>query len=63
MVDDDEIPSRALLDALPSLVEATDVTHYWLPRRWLFPTADSYLDARPWRPNYQPSLRATTRGS
>ena len=55
-VDDDEIPSRGLLDALPSLVAATDVTHYWLPRRWLYPTADRYLDARPWRPDYQPRL-------
>ena len=55
-VDDDEIPGRGLLDALPSLVAATDVTHYWLPRRWLYPTADRYLDARPWRPDYQPRL-------
>lgn len=55
-VDDDEIPSRALLDALPELVSARDVTHYWLPRRWLYPTADRYLDARPWRPDYQPRL-------
>src|SRR5207244_4612445 len=38
-VDDDEVPSRALLDALPELVAADDVTHYWLPRRWLYPTA------------------------
>lgn len=55
-VDDDEIPGRALLDALPGLVQAGDVTHYWLSRRWLFPTADRYLDARPWRPDYQPRL-------
>ncbi|MGE5273845.1 MAG: hypothetical protein ACM3QU_08830 [Verrucomicrobiota bacterium] len=55
-VDDDEIPSRGLLDALPSLVAATDVTHYWLPRRWLYPTAGRYLDTRPWRPDYQPRL-------
>ncbi len=55
-VDDDEIPSSGLLDALPSLVAAADVTHYWVPRRWLYPTADRYLDARPWRPDYQPRL-------
>jgi hypothetical protein len=55
-VDDDEIPSRGLLDALRELASARDVTHYWLPRRWLYPTVDRYLDARPWRPDYQPRL-------
>jgi len=55
-VDDDEIPGRVLLDSLPELIRARDVTHYWLPRRWLYPTADRYLDARPWRPDYQPRL-------
>src|SRR5438093_666212 len=35
-IDDDEIPSRGLLDALASLAAATDVTHHWLPRRWLY---------------------------
>jgi hypothetical protein len=55
-VDDDEIPSRGLLDSLPDLVRARDVTHYWLPRRWLYPTPESYLDAPPWRPDYQPRL-------
>ena len=48
-IDDDEVPSRALLDALPGLARAKDLTHYWLPRRWLYPTVDRYLDARPWR--------------
>jgi hypothetical protein len=55
-IDDDEIPSRALLEALPGLAAAREVTHYWLPRRWLYPTPDRYLDARPWRPDYQPRL-------
>jgi hypothetical protein len=55
-VDDDEVPSRGLLDALRDLTSAVDVTHYWLPRRWLYPRVDRYLDARPWRPDYQPRL-------
>lgn len=55
-VDDDELPGQALLDALPELSTARGVTHYWVPRRWLYPTSDRYLDARPWRPDYQPRL-------
>jgi hypothetical protein len=51
-VDDDEIPSAALVAALPTLVRATDVTHYWLPRRWLYPDFSRYLDEPPWRPDY-----------
>ncbi len=52
-VDDDEVPSRALLDALPALVASGDVTHWFLPRRWLYGAPDRWLDARPWRPDYQ----------
>ena len=52
-VDDDEIPSAGLLRALPELVAARDVTHYWLPRRWLYPDRGRYLDEQPWRPDYQ----------
>ena len=52
-LDDDEIPSARLLDALPALLRADDVTHYWLPRRWLFPDAAHHLDEPPWRPDYQ----------
>jgi hypothetical protein len=55
-VDDDELPGPGLLEALPQLTQAGDVTHYWLPRRWLYPTPERYLDARPWRPDYQPRL-------
>lgn len=51
--DDDEIPSREFLEAMPSLVASDDVTGYWLPRRWLYPDAASYLDLQPWRPDYQ----------
>lgn len=52
-IDDDEVPSAGLLAALPRLLVAGDVTHYWIPRRWLFPASDRYLDEAPWRPDYQ----------
>ena len=55
-VDDDEIPSASLLAVLRELVAADDVTHYWLPRRWLWPDGSRYLDESPWRPDYNPRL-------
>jgi hypothetical protein len=51
--DDDEIPSRALLDALPDLVADRRPTHYGLSRRWLHPDASTYLLSAPWQPDYQ----------
>ena len=51
-VDDDEVPSRALLLELPELL-AADVTHWWLPRRWLFGSVATFLDEPPWVPDYQ----------
>jgi hypothetical protein len=46
--DSDEVPGSALLDELPRLVRASDVLQYALPRRWLFPDEEHYLDERPW---------------
>jgi hypothetical protein len=57
-IDDDELPSSGLVATLHELVEAGDVTHYWLPRRWLWPDRDHFLDESPWRPDYQPRLVA-----
>src|ERR1700693_5892919 len=42
-LDDDEIPSLPLLEALPALCADPGVTPYWLPRRWLFPDSSTYL--------------------
>ena len=58
-IDDDEIPSLALLEALPELCADASVTHYWLPRRWLFPDVATFLDDSPWRPDYQLRLVRT----
>lgn len=55
-IDGDEVPSRALVDALPGLVAATDVVQYWLPRRWLFPDTARWLGESPWWPDFQVRL-------
>jgi len=55
-IDGDELPSRALVDALPGLTAAADVQQCWLPRRWLFPDAGSWLAEAPWWPDFQVRL-------
>lgn len=52
-LDDDEVPGAALLDELPELLRATDVTHYWLRRPWLWPDAGSAIAEQPWSSDYQ----------
>src|SRR5207302_3393116 len=51
-LDDDEVPSCALLACLPDLLTSTDATHWWLPRRWLVGGAEAFLDDAPWVPDY-----------
>jgi hypothetical protein len=58
-LDDDEIPSVELIESLPALCADRGVTHYWLPRKWLYPDSSTYLDEAPWRPDYQPRLVRT----
>ncbi|HWB22919.1 MAG TPA: hypothetical protein VG652_08525 [Gaiellaceae bacterium] len=48
-IDDDEVPSGALLDALRAPDER--LTHAWVPRRWLWD--DGYLASDPWAPDWQ----------
>jgi hypothetical protein len=55
-LDDDELPSCALLGSLRSLVEARDVTHYLLRRSWVWPDAASTLAEPPWEPEFSPRL-------
>jgi hypothetical protein len=55
-IDGDEVPSAALITALPGLVAAADVQQCWLPRRWLFPDAASWLAEAPWWPDFQVRL-------
>ena len=55
-IDGDEVPSAAMIDALPHLVVATDVQQYAFPRRWLFPTLDTWIGELPWWPDFQVRL-------
>jgi hypothetical protein len=52
-IDADEVPSRALVEALPWLQKDADVRQYWLPRIWLYGDARHWLDEPPWWPDYQ----------
>jgi hypothetical protein len=60
--DDDEIPGRALLDALPELTADRRLTHYGLTRRWLHGDARTFLRSPPWQPDYQLRLVRNVRG-
>ena len=52
-LDDDEVPGTELLRGLPELLQRPEETHYWLPRRWLYGSPESYLAGAPWQPDYQ----------
>ena len=52
-LDDDEMPSRALLEALPALTRDREATHILVRRRWLFPDGGRYITSHPWWPDVQ----------
>lgn len=52
-IDDDEVPSGALVDQLPGLIARSDITHYWIARRWLYPSMGTFLAEPPWSNEYQ----------
>src|SRR5947209_12609702 len=47
-LDDDEVPSRALLDALPALMRDRRPVDVAVGRRWVYPTADRFIASHPW---------------
>ena len=59
-LDGDEVPSPALIEQLPQLMERRDVQQYLLPRRWLFGDSGQWLDEPPWSPDYQIRLVRNT---
>jgi hypothetical protein len=54
-LDADEVPAPGLAHEVAEAIARADVTHAWVPRRWLYPDAFSFLAQWPWRPDY--SLR------
>ena len=55
-VDDDELPGAALLDALPALLAERELTHFWLPRRWVHPTPREAIAHGLWERDIQVRL-------
>jgi len=51
--DDDEAPSRALLDGLPELIARRGPMQYGTPRRWLYGSTARWISQWPWTPDYQ----------
>jgi hypothetical protein len=51
-LDLDEVPAAGLAAEVAQTIAAGDVTHAWVPRRWLHPDATSWLAQWPWRPDY-----------
>ena len=51
-LDLDEVPSAKLAAEVLATIAAGDVTHAWVPRRWLHPDRTSWLAQWPWRPDY-----------
>jgi inositol phosphorylceramide mannosyltransferase catalytic subunit len=47
-LDGDEVPSQALIRALPELLASRRVQQYWIPRTWLYPDAEQVLASAPW---------------
>ena len=52
-IDDDEVPSAALLGELPPLLQLPELTHCWIARRWLYPDPKTFLAEAPWDADYQ----------
>ncbi len=51
-LDHDEVPAPSLAGEVATTIAAGDVTHAWLPRRWLYPDGSAWLAQWPWRPDY-----------
>src|SRR5262249_18457509 len=55
-IDPDEGPRPALGKGRPEMTGARRAHQYWVPRRWLYPDPDHWLEETPWWPDYQNRL-------
>lgn len=55
-LDDDELPSAGFVRALPRLLQDKEITHYWLPRRWMIGGDSKWIAERPWWPDWHNRL-------
>jgi hypothetical protein len=55
-LDDDEIPSAALLEALPQLCAERHPSAFLFRRAWLYPAADRYIVSSPWKDDFHRRL-------
>lgn len=62
-LDDDEVPSAALLAALPELISDRRPEQILLERRWLHPDVHHHLSDSPWRWEFLPRLLRNSPGS
>lgn len=61
-LDDDEVPSAALLATLRELIADQRVEHVLLERRWLHPSVEYHLTDSPWRWEFLPRLLRNSPG-
>jgi hypothetical protein len=52
-LDDDELVGENILNNLRYFVETADKDVYWLPRMWLWPDKDHFLNCYHWYPDHQ----------
>jgi inositol phosphorylceramide mannosyltransferase catalytic subunit len=55
-LDGDEVPSVALVEALPRLTAEPEIRQYWFPFRWVDASGGGWFDEIPWAPDYHNRL-------
>jgi hypothetical protein len=51
LIEGDECVSPGLIERLPDLTSQRLINHFYVPRRWLYPDLEHWLDESPWWPD------------